>query len=80
MSLPLAATSRAAGALVVGAAVGVVGVIVTDTALGALIGVTAVHIVFVVSGWLVLWPLDADATRDHARREDFRSTSATTSA
>lgn len=30
------------------------------------------HLIFVAAGWIVLWPLDASATRDNAHREDFR--------
>ncbi|WP_230208268.1 DUF1345 domain-containing protein [Microlunatus sp. Gsoil 973] len=49
---------------VVGALVGV--------PLGVLTGIAAGETAFVGSGWLSLWPMDAAATRSHARREDFR--------
>ncbi|PBC70488.1 putative membrane protein [Streptomyces sp. TLI_235] len=42
-----------------------------DLSLGVLAGITAAQTVFVVAGWIVLWPMDAAATRDNARREDF---------
>lgn len=43
-----------------------------SVALGALVGIAVAATTFVVLGWLALWPLDADATRENARREDFR--------
>lgn len=41
-------------------------------AAGVLIGVAVTGFVFVVLGWLALWPMDAAATRSHVQREDFR--------
>ncbi|MFE2884650.1 DUF1345 domain-containing protein [Streptomyces sp. NPDC059272] len=70
--LPLAAVPRLACALVLGAAVGVAVGPATDAALGVLAGIAAMELFFVVSGWAVLWPMDADATHRNARREDFR--------
>lgn len=54
--------------LVVGAVVGVL----VGAPLGVLSGIAGGEIAFVGSGWLSLWPMDAVATRTHARREDFR--------
>ncbi|MFB7291731.1 DUF1345 domain-containing protein [Actinacidiphila glaucinigra] len=72
-SSPLPAVPRLAGAIVVGAAAGaVVGGVLTDASLGVLAGIAATEAVFVVTGWLVLWPMDSAATHRNARREDFR--------
>lgn len=69
--LPLDATPRLAGAVVLGAVVGVA-VGLTDVALGVLAGIAATQLFFVLAGWVVLWPMDATATHRCARREDFR--------
>ncbi|MDX2707416.1 DUF1345 domain-containing protein [Streptomyces sp. PA03-6a] len=71
-SSPLSAVPRLAGAIVVGAVTGVVVGVLTDASLGVLAGIAATETVFVVTGWLVLWPMDATATHRNARREDFR--------
>ncbi|MFE0633387.1 DUF1345 domain-containing protein [Streptomyces sp. NPDC058864] len=72
-SSPLSAVPRLAGAVVVGAAAGaIVGGVLTDGSLGVLAGIAATETVFVVTGWLVLWPMDSAATHRNARREDFR--------
>ncbi|MEU2711448.1 DUF1345 domain-containing protein [Streptomyces sp. NPDC007205] len=70
--LPLSAVPRLAGAMVVGAAVGATVGVVTRPSLGILAGTAATEAVFVVSGWLVLWPMDAAATHRNARREELR--------
>jgi uncharacterized membrane protein len=70
--LPLDAAPRLAGAVVVGAAVGVAAGLPTDVALGVLTGIAVTELIFVVAGWLVLWPMDAAATHRNARREDIR--------
>lgn len=70
--LPSAAGVRLAGSLLAGAAAATAGVLLVDAQIGTLFGVAAVHAVFVASGWLALWPLDAGTTRANTRREDFR--------
>ncbi|MER6983765.1 DUF1345 domain-containing protein [Streptomyces carpinensis] len=70
--LPLSAVPRLAGAVVVGAVVGAVVAEAIDTPLGVLVGIAAMEASFVVSGWFVLWPMDAATTRRYAGREDFR--------
>ncbi|MGD1223006.1 MULTISPECIES: DUF1345 domain-containing protein [Streptomyces] len=70
--LPLDAVPRLAGAVVLGAVVGLVVALSTDPALGALAGIAATQLFFVLAGWLVLWPMDATATHGNARREDFQ--------
>lgn len=59
-------------AVVTGLVVGVIVGIFIRTPLGVLSGIAAGEILFVASGWLSLWPMDAAETRVHARREDFR--------
>ncbi|WP_307852946.1 DUF1345 domain-containing protein [Kitasatospora sp. RG8] len=66
-AVPRLACSAVAGA-VVGALVGAL----TTTPLGILAGIAAAETAFVVAGWCVLWPMDADATRSNVRREEFR--------
>lgn len=70
--LPLSAVRRLVGAAVVGAMIGVVVGAQTNTPLGFLAGIASVETVFVVAGWLVLWPMDAATTHHNARREEFR--------
>lgn len=43
-----------------------------DPLLGVLAGIAVAAAVFVVAGWAVLWPMDADRTRATVDREDFR--------
>lgn len=70
--LPLDAVPRLAGAVLLGAAVGVAVGLPTDAALGGLAGIAATELCFVLAGWVVLWPMDATATHRNAGREDFR--------
>ena len=71
----LSAVTRLAGAVILGAVVGVVvGLLTRTTLLGVLTGIAASAAIFVVAGWLTLWPMDAATTRRTAAREDFRPT------
>ena len=70
--MPASAVTRLAGAAAFGAVVGVVLDVLTDTPLAVLAAIAATETLFVVAGWFVLWPLDATATHDNARREGFR--------
>ncbi|MFE1884577.1 DUF1345 domain-containing protein [Streptomyces diastatochromogenes] len=70
--LPLDAVPRLAGAVLLGAAVGVAVGLSSRELLGALAGIAVTQLAFVVAGWAVLWPMDAAATHRNARREDFR--------
>ncbi|MEV7342087.1 DUF1345 domain-containing protein [Streptomyces sp. NPDC093544] len=72
MKLPLDAVPRLIGAVVLGAAVGLTVGLSTDVLLGLMAGIAATELFFVVAGWLVLWPMDAAATRRNGRREDFQ--------
>ncbi|MFI6317787.1 DUF1345 domain-containing protein [Nonomuraea sp. NPDC050556] len=66
------AVARLAGAAVIGTAMGAVIGAMTDLPLGTLSGIATSATLFVAAGWIVLWPMDADATHRNARREDFR--------
>ncbi|AUY53860.1 DUF1345 domain-containing protein [Streptomyces sp. CB01881] len=68
----LPAVPRLACSAVVGAVAGAVVGALASTALGILAGIASAETVFVVAGWCVLWPMDADATHRNARREEFR--------
>ncbi|MEU9132656.1 DUF1345 domain-containing protein [Kitasatospora sp. NPDC048540] len=70
--LPVSALPRLAGSMAVGAVVGVAVAATNGTPLGFLAGVSAAEAVFVVTGWMVLWPMDAATARKDAQREDFR--------
>ena len=69
---PLAAVTRLAAAATLGAVLGVVVGALTDPLLGVLAGIAGGAALFVVTGWIVLWPLDAERTRHTVQREDFR--------
>ncbi|OIJ65506.1 DUF1345 domain-containing protein [Streptomyces mangrovisoli] len=70
--LPLDAVPRLAASVVLGAAVGVAVGLATDGALGGLAAIATTELCFVLAGWAVLWPMDAEATHHNVRREDFR--------
>ena len=63
---------RLAGAAGVGAPAGLVVGVLVDAPMGTLAGIAATATIFVVAGWIELWPMDAAATHHNARREDFR--------
>ncbi|MBE7188575.1 DUF1345 domain-containing protein [Jatrophihabitans endophyticus] len=65
------AATRLLSAVFVGAVAGAL-VGLANAPIGALTAIAVVGIVFVVAGVRTLWPMDAAATRAHARREDFR--------
>lgn len=70
---PLVATAvpRLLGALAAGSAAGGA-VAVSDPEVGVLTGIVVTCTAYVAVGWLVLWPMDADATRVNATHEDLR--------
>ena len=63
---------RLAAAVLVGVVVGVAVGLQTNVPLAVLSGIAAMATTFVLSGFGALWPMDAAATRGHARRESFR--------
>ena len=70
--MALSAVARLAVAVVAGVVAGMVAGVLTDAPLGVIAGITATELFFVVTGWITLWRMDADATRDNTRRQDFR--------
>ena len=70
--LPLSAVRRLEIGIVIGAVVGLVVGVVAGLLLGVLVGIAATGTSTVVAGWVVLWPMDATATRANVQREDFR--------
>jgi len=70
--MPTTARARLTGALACGALVGLGIGAFAGALVGVLAGIAATAAIFVVVGWMVLWPLDATATRQSVQREDFR--------
>ncbi len=68
----LSVTTRAVLAVLVGGAAGAAVGALVDSTLGVLVAIAATAGVFVVAGWLTLWPLDAASTRATVQRENFR--------
>ncbi|MEV8588974.1 DUF1345 domain-containing protein [Streptomyces sp. NPDC051180] len=66
------AVARLTGSSLAGAAVGAAVAAATHTPLGVLAGIAAAETLFVVTGWLALWPMDAATTHRNVRREEFR--------
>ena len=66
------ATARLLVALGVGAVVTAVALPVVTWTIAVLVGVWVALGLFVLLGWLALWPMDAAETRANARREEFR--------
>jgi uncharacterized membrane protein len=58
--------------VLVGAVTGAIVAVAVDVALGILVGIATTATIFVAAGWILLWPMDADATRRNAGREEFR--------
>ncbi len=70
--MPPAAVTRLVAAGVLGGLIGVVVGVLTDALLGVLAAIAGSATIFVVAGWVVLWPMDAAATRRTVQRQDFR--------
>ncbi len=51
--------------------IGVVVAALTHALLGVLSGIAATAATFVLTGWRALWPMDAESTSRHARRDEF---------
>jgi uncharacterized membrane protein len=69
--LPDSAPGRLAWSIVGGVVIGVVVATLTHALWGVLSGITATAATFVLSGWWALWPMDAESTSRHARRDEF---------
>ncbi|WP_375485888.1 DUF1345 domain-containing protein [uncultured Jatrophihabitans sp.] len=70
--MPTPAAVRLVVALVVGAVAGVLVAVLVGPALAILSGLAVMATTFVVTGVVVLWPMSASTTHDHARRENFK--------
>ncbi|MEV5200083.1 DUF1345 domain-containing protein [Streptomyces sp. NPDC053720] len=68
----LSAVPRLIASLIVGAVIGAVTGVLANGPLGILAGIAAAETIFVVAGWIALWPMDADTTHRNVRREEFR--------
>ncbi|MEV6081351.1 DUF1345 domain-containing protein [Streptomyces sp. NPDC052069] len=68
----LSAVPRLTGATGVGALIGVVAGVLSNVPLGILAGIAGAQLIFVVTGWIVLWPMDAATTHSNVRRQEFR--------
>ncbi|WP_411075961.1 DUF1345 domain-containing protein [Streptomyces sp. cmx-4-7] len=68
----LGAVPRLVGSALLGAATGALVAVPTHAPLGVLAGIAAAETAFVVTGWIVLWPMDAATTHHNVRREEFR--------
>ena len=56
---------RLTGSVILGVLVGTaVGTLLRDEALGVLTGIAATGAIFVAAGWILLWPMDAEETRN----------------
>jgi uncharacterized membrane protein len=69
--LPDSAHGRLAWSIVGGIVIAVVVATLTHPMWGVLCGITATAATFVLSGWRALWPMDAESTSRHARRDEF---------
>lgn len=72
--LPTPASSRLLVALIGGSVIGFAVGWSDRAPLGILAGIAVTHAIFVVWGWVVLWPMSAAQTQASARREDVRPT------
>ena len=70
--MPSAAVTRLAAAGVLGGLIGVLVGVLTGALLGVLAAIAGSAAIFVVAGWVVLWPMDAAATHRTVQRQDFR--------
>ncbi len=57
-------TIRLIGSVILGVLVGAAVGTLNDQALGVLTGIAATGAIFVAAGWILLWPMDAEQTRN----------------
>ena len=69
--LPDSAHGRLAWSIVGGILIAVVVTALIDPLLGVLVGIVATAATFVLTGWWALWPMDAESTSSHSRRDEF---------
>ena len=70
--VPTSAAARLAISIVVGGIVALLVGLLWSPLLGVLFGIAAMGAVFVLAGFIALWPMTPDSTRDDARNEDYR--------
>jgi uncharacterized membrane protein len=70
--VPTSAAARLAISVVVGVVVALLVGLLWSPLLGVLFGIAAMGAVFVLAGFIALWPMTADSTQDDARNEDYR--------
>jgi uncharacterized membrane protein len=70
--IPVSALPRLVLSLLAGLVAVLIGATSGAAAPGVLIGAAVAGTCFVGTGWFVLWPMSAEATRRNAGREDFR--------
>ncbi|WP_432889840.1 DUF1345 domain-containing protein [Kribbella sp. CA-245084] len=68
----MTANARQLVSVLIGCVVGVIVAVIWSVPLGILAAIVVIGAAFIVSAVVVLWPMDADATRRHVGREDFR--------
>jgi uncharacterized membrane protein len=69
--LPDSAHGRLAWSVLGGIAIGIVVAALSHALLGVLSGIASTAAMFVLTGWWALWPMDAESTSRHARRDAF---------
>jgi uncharacterized membrane protein len=69
--LPDSAHGRLAWSIAGGIVIAVVVAALSHPMWGVLCGITATAATFVLTGWRALWPMDAESTSRHARRDEF---------
>ena len=70
--MPPAAVTRLVAAGVLGGLIGVAVGVLTGALLAVLAAIAGSATIFVIAGWVVLWPMDAAATHRTVQRQDFR--------
>jgi len=68
----MSASVRQLLSVLIGCIVGAIVAVSWSVPLGVLAGIAVIGAAFVLSAVVVLWPMDADGTRRHVGREDFR--------
>ncbi len=70
--VPTSAAARLAISVVVGVVVALLVGLLWSVLLGVLFGIAVMGAVFLLAGFVVLWPMTPDSTRGDARNEDYR--------
>lgn len=70
MKLPMSGSTRLELSLAAGVIAGLISALWWHPVLAVLCGLGVLGLVFALLAWTALWPMDAELTRAHARRED----------